>query len=349
MRVFTIDNQGKLIPYKEYPFRESNRESELEQLLENNPEYFFEDSKLLIIGRQVTTNLNTFIDLLGIDKNGNTVVVELKRGKTPRETIAQLLEYASFAENLDYSQLNDIYQDYSGEDVELEDFHKEYFNKDAEEAVSFNKSVKLVIVAEDISKEISQTALFLRKKGIDIFCIEFKYFQTETNQKIISSNFVIGEDRFIRSEIQSASLPKIDKNQFLNSLDDNGLKVFDRIFAFASENNLLLRWGSRGFSLNYRLDDGFVSLIFGYPPSSVYKQSVYTGFEYILKKIADSESIVELYKKKINEFGKFKEAGINFKWMIDKNYSEEEIQSFIDILSVIIQEIKKITSESGRC
>lgn len=339
MRLFTIDDKGKLIPYKECSYKESNRESELEQMLENNPEYFFEDSKLLIIGRQVTTNLNTFIDLLGIDKSGNTVVVELKRGKTPRETIAQVLEYASFVENLDYSQLNDIYQDYSGEDVDLENFHKEYFNTD--EAVSFNKSVKLVIVAEDISKEISQTALFLRKKGIDIYCIEFKYFQTKSNEKIISSNFVIGEDGFIRSEIQSASLPKVDKNQFLNSLDHNGLKVFNRVFEFASANNLLLRWGAKGFSLNLKLDDGYVPLIFGYPPPSVFKQSVYTGFEGILKKIADSESIVESYEKQIDEFGSFKPAGMNFKWLIDKDYSEQEIQKFIDILAVIIEEIKQ--------
>ena len=41
--------------------------------------------------------------MLGVDKYGNTVIIELKRNKTPRETIAQLLEYASYVENLDYS------------------------------------------------------------------------------------------------------------------------------------------------------------------------------------------------------------------------------------------------------
>ena len=92
------------MPYKEIRFKDENRESDLESLLENNPEYFFENSKILVIGRQITTNLNSFIDLLGIDNSGNTIVVELKRKKTPRDTIAQLLEYASFIENLDYSQ-----------------------------------------------------------------------------------------------------------------------------------------------------------------------------------------------------------------------------------------------------
>ncbi len=97
MRLFTLNDKGKMLPYKEIKFKNDNLEADLELLLENNPEYFFENSKILIIGRQVTTNLNTFIDLLGIDKTGNTIVIELKRNKTPRETVAQLLEYASFS------------------------------------------------------------------------------------------------------------------------------------------------------------------------------------------------------------------------------------------------------------
>lgn len=94
MKLFNIDQNGKLIPYKERAFSEDNFESDLETLLEDNPEYFFDDSKVLTIGRQVSTNLGPYIDLLGLDKYGNTVVVELKRGKTPRETLAQILEYA---------------------------------------------------------------------------------------------------------------------------------------------------------------------------------------------------------------------------------------------------------------
>ena len=81
MKLFTIDKDGKLSRFKERNFAENNRETDLEILLEKNPEYFLENSKVLIIGRQVTTNLNTFIDLLGIDKEGNAVVIELKREK----------------------------------------------------------------------------------------------------------------------------------------------------------------------------------------------------------------------------------------------------------------------------
>ena len=67
MKIFTIDKNGKLIPYKEHSFKASHQELDLEILLENNPEYFFESNNVLIIGRQVTTNLNTFVDTPSCD------------------------------------------------------------------------------------------------------------------------------------------------------------------------------------------------------------------------------------------------------------------------------------------
>jgi len=208
MKLFTIDKIGKLTPYTEQVFKNSNQETDLEILLEKNPEYFFERSNVLIIGRQVTTNLNTFIDLLGIDNSGNTVIIELKRAKTPRETIAQLLEYASFIEKLDYSQLNTIFQDYSGEENNLDEYHQQFFKNQSDEKVSFNKSTRLIIVAQEISREIQQTAQYLQNKGFDIYCIEFKYFKTPAGEKIITSDLTVGDENFIQRRVQSASLPK---------------------------------------------------------------------------------------------------------------------------------------------
>ncbi len=341
MRLFTLDANGKLIPYKEIKFKAENREADLENLLENNPEYFFENSKILIIGRQITTNLDSSLDLLGIDKSGNTIIVELKRDKTPRETIAQLLEYASFIENLDYSQLNEIYQDYAGENISLEDYHQQYFQNEIEEKVSFNKYSKLVIVAQEISREIKQTAQYLRKKGLDIYCLEFKYFTTNSGEKIISCDVVVGEEEFLRQKIESKSLPRVNEKQFRASLDKHGTKVFDRIFEFARKNQLLFRWGSKGFSLNLELDDGFVGLFFGYPPDSVFKQSIYTGFEEIAKKVNNSEQVVAWYRSSLESLGHFTNARSNLKWVIDKEYSDDQINNFLSIIKGLILKIKE--------
>lgn len=341
MRLFTINKNGKMILYKKHDFKELHQEFDLEDLLENNPEYFFEDSKILMIGKQVTTNLNTFIDLLGIDNVGNTVVIELKRDRTPRETLAQLLEYASFVEKLDYSQLNDIFQKYSGEESNLEEYHQQYFQANTEDQVSYNKSIKLVIVAQEISKEVRQTALFLREKGLDIYCASFKYFKTKNEEEIISMEFVVGEEELFRNRIVTTSLPKINEIQFIDSLNINGKKIFEKIFSFGKENNLICKWGSKGFSLNIGIKNENITLLFGYPPDSVFKQSIYTGYEMITKKVNNPEGVVDFYKTQIKNFGYFQDVGLNSKWMIDKPYSEEDIDKFIVILEKVIIKIKE--------
>ena len=341
MKLFTIDKEGKLIQFKERNFAEDNREIDLEVLLEKNPEYFLENSNVLIIGRQVTTNLNTFIDLLGIDKEGNAVVIELKREKTPRETIAQILEYASFVENLNYEQLNKIYQDYSGDEMNLEEYHQQFFQNDEDSKVAFNKSSKLMIVAQTISTEIKQTALFLRKKGINIYCLEFKYFLNKSNEKMISSDYVVGEEEFIKSEkIKSAELPKVDEKQFAASLNKYGETAFKTITNFAQENSLIFRWGSKGFSLNLPFVGGFVGLCFGYPPSSVFKQSIYTGFEEIRKKVPNHENIISFYREQIESINCFVIAKSNYKWIIDESYKERDMEKYLSVLKHVIEKIQ---------
>ena len=341
MKLFTIDKNGKFVQFKEQEFKEENKEVDLEILLENNPEYFFDNSKILIIGRQVTTNLNTFIDLLGVDQFGNTVVIELKRGKTPRETLAQLIEYASFIDNLDYEQLNEIYQNYSGEDASLEDYHQEYYKSDIAEKVSWNKNSKLVIVASNITSEIKQTAMYLRKKGLDVYCVEFKYFVNHSDSKMISSDFVVGDEEFIRAKFSSsAQHPKTDREKFLATLDNNGKLFFDLLFKFAEQEKLVFRWGSKGFSLNQTFDNGFVGLCFGYPPNSVYKQSLYTGFEEISKKVNNAENIIAYYKSELKKFGKFEQAKSNLKWVISKEVETSMIEIYLGILKQVIEKIK---------
>ena len=71
------------------------------------------DSDLLVIGRQVRTDSGGKIDLLCIDKNGCTVVIELKRDRTPRTVTAQTLDYASWVKSLSGDRLTEIAERYS--------------------------------------------------------------------------------------------------------------------------------------------------------------------------------------------------------------------------------------------
>ncbi len=54
--------------------------------------------------------------LIGIDASGDLVIVELKKGKTPREVIAQILEYAAWSSQLEYNDLDNLARSYYSND-----------------------------------------------------------------------------------------------------------------------------------------------------------------------------------------------------------------------------------------
>lgn len=54
----------------------------------------------MIIGRQVPTDHGKFIDLLALDATGALIIIELKKDRTPREIVAQVLDYASWVRTL---------------------------------------------------------------------------------------------------------------------------------------------------------------------------------------------------------------------------------------------------------
>ena len=63
---------------------------------------------LLVIGQQVPTEHTGDIDLLAMDSEANLVILELKRDRTPRDIVAQTLDYASYVQKLGLSEIQDI-------------------------------------------------------------------------------------------------------------------------------------------------------------------------------------------------------------------------------------------------
>ena len=81
-------------------------EEQLEDWLANDISLL--DPNLLVIGRQAYTDFGKVMDLLCLDRVGDTVVVELKKGQTPRDTVAQALEYASWVKDLSHDRIQKL-------------------------------------------------------------------------------------------------------------------------------------------------------------------------------------------------------------------------------------------------
>jgi len=345
MRLFGIDNNGKFGEYVQTPFHLDHEEAMLEDWLESNPDGILEDGKLLIVGRQVVTNLGGFIDLLGIDRQGTLVVIELKRNRTPRDTVAQAIEYASFAAQLNTEQLDSVLRSYQKDDsLNLAQYHRACFELGIDEAVAFNKDQRIVIVGQRITPEIRQTASYLRFKGITVTCVEFTYFQGDSGTRLLSQEIVVGKESGRPPQVLSGSLPTVTENEFLNSLDDSGKAVFSAILALAKERAMPIHWGTKGFSLNVDFDGNHVAVCYGYPNGSVYRQSVYTtmaGQGSMTSKTAVPEDVIKTLRAKAMSTGLFRPAGRDLKCPVNRTFTESEISALLTWLEDVAEAIRQ--------
>lgn len=344
VRLFGINADDGFKEYVRTPFQSEHEEAILEEWLEKNPDGIVEDGKLLVIGRQVRTNLGSAIDLLALDRQGNTVVIELKRDCTPRDTLAQALEYVSFVEMLDSEQLEDVLRTYlEDEAVSLALYHREYFQLTPDEAVVFNEDQRIVIVGQRVTPEIRQTSTFLRNKGIRVTCLEFSFFRSDGGLQLLSCDMVVGEEPLRASRVTSGSLPKVTPDGFMSALDAYGQPVFRRILDLARKNSWPIHWGTKGFSLNCNLEGTHVPLCYGYPPGCVFRQSIYTslvGAGGLLSKVAASEDVAQSLAAQAAATGLFVPAGRELKCLISREFTEQETATLLAWLERVAETVR---------
>jgi hypothetical protein len=108
------------------------------------------------------------VDILAADREGNLLVIEVKRGQTPRDVVAQALEYASDVGTWDYPLLNRrAAQYFASRGMEYESLLAAFqavFSVDPVEfhEQQFNQEQRIFVVAEAIDPKTERTARWLR-------------------------------------------------------------------------------------------------------------------------------------------------------------------------------------------
>ncbi|OZI13684.1 hypothetical protein CEW92_00125 [Bacillaceae bacterium SAS-127] len=142
---------------------------------------------LLIIGRQVGTFFGGRIDLLGIDCEGNLVILELKKDRTPRDVVAQALDYASWVKDLTYKQIEAIAAKYLKRS--LVDEFSERFQLDFPEEI--NQDHSIVIVVSELDPSSERIVRYLSSEhNLNINCIFFDFFK-DGNQELLGRSWLL--------------------------------------------------------------------------------------------------------------------------------------------------------------
>ena len=173
------------------------REQTLEEMIIAAPRLLSDD--WMLIGRQEDTGFGGRIDLLAIAPDGSLILIELKRNRTPREVVAQALDYASWVEKLRSDDIARIYGRFAP-GSSLEGDFKRRFALELEEDM-LNQSHEIVIVAASLDESSERIVNYLSQRNLSINVLCFQVFSIGGEQ-LLSRSWLLDP---VKSQANSAA------------------------------------------------------------------------------------------------------------------------------------------------
>jgi hypothetical protein len=189
----------------------------------------------MLIGRQEETGFGGRIDLLAVAPDGGLILIELKRGKTPREVVAQAIDYATWLEDLDAEEIARLYERYAPGRNLAEDFRSR-FESELDEG-TLNENHQIVVVASSLDSGSERIVGYLNRRGISINVLCFQLFDTGTEQLLSRAWLLDPIEAQIASAIASPKTAKEPWNgEYYVSFGESKDRSWDdaRKFGFVS-------------------------------------------------------------------------------------------------------------------
>jgi len=182
---------GKLAAVKSSMIEEKKKEKDdLEAWIKTNPQIIGTD--IFIIGEQIRTKSGP-LDFLGIDNNGNVVVIELKRDKLAREVLAQALDYASDVAFWEVERFRDICLKFHNRT--LEDYLGEKLGEGNIDDLSINQAVRILLVGFSVDESLGRMIEWLSSTyNVGINAIVLNYIKTSGGDELLSRTVIVPEE-----------------------------------------------------------------------------------------------------------------------------------------------------------
>jgi hypothetical protein len=164
---------GKPVPVARTPL---GNEKLLEDILEADIGLLGLPTPLLVVGRQVVTDYAGRVDLVCIDQDGILYVVEIKKERTPREVVAQAMDYGYWVRDLGFDDVRAIYARYRN-DADFDEAFRNTFQLEPPETI--NVEHQLVVVASALDPASERIVTYSQSFGLPLNVVFFQNFEQD--------------------------------------------------------------------------------------------------------------------------------------------------------------------------
>jgi len=207
----------------------------IEEWVRSNPEILGEDLLIVSIEFDRFSSSNDRLDLLAVDREGNLVVIELKRDSAAGYADLQAIRYAAMVSSMTIDMLVPYYIGYKKkyDDVDLTESEAKEQIVEFVESDTFNElsnKPRIIICSEGFSQEITTTVLWLRDSDIDISCVSITPYRVE-GKIVIVPKVVI--------PLEEARQYQIDIKRKEEKREKSGRRPRPKTMTILLENNLV--------------------------------------------------------------------------------------------------------------
>ena len=184
-----------------------------------------------------------------MDGDGNLVVVELKRGQTPRDLTSQALEYSYWAKDLQFEEITGIAGSYLGGSGSLGTAFQNKFGSELPDEL--NHGHRTLIVAESVDASTDRIVGYLAEMGVPINVVTLQHFEDASGRELLAQVHLIEPEKVQpRARGTSARSGYRTVNGLQELADEKGI----------GETYRRLREGARGmfFAQGYKETVGYV-------------------------------------------------------------------------------------------
>ncbi|MBN1458877.1 MAG: DUF91 domain-containing protein [Armatimonadetes bacterium] len=172
-------------------------ENLLEEMIVAAPRMLSEE--WMLIGRQEDTGFGGRVDLLAVSPDGSLVLIELKRDRTPREVVAQALDYAGWVKTLRPEDIAAIYGRFAPGRNLAQDFRDCFGHELVEETL--NQSHQIAIVAASLDDSTERIVFYLSEFDVPINVLCFQVFKLGAEQ-LLSRAWLLDP---VRTQVNTAT------------------------------------------------------------------------------------------------------------------------------------------------
>lgn len=169
------------------------------------------------------------IDLLGIDRDANLVVIEIKRTEDGGHMELQAIRYAAMVSTMTFDQAASTFDEYLTQIDNTETDGRtallDFLRWDEPDEEAFAQDVRIVLASAEFARELTTSVLWLIERGVDIRCVRLQPYN-DGGRVIVDVQQIIPLPEMLAYQVRVVEKKRKERESRLDARDRTTFDVF---------------------------------------------------------------------------------------------------------------------------